>query len=96
MLPRILVPMDQIGELDRLWTGDDDPPTWRGLVEHMRLIADADLSFPIIISANGEIMDGRHRLAKAALQKLDAIVAVQFEEDPEPDYVGVPPEDLPY
>jgi hypothetical protein len=41
-------------------------------------------------------MDGRHRLAKAALQKLDAIVAVQFEEDPEPDYVGVPPEDLPY
>ena len=94
--PRIVVPLDQIGELDRLWAGDGEQPTWRSMVEHMHLIADADLSFPIIIAANGEIMDGRHRLAKAALQKLDAIVAVQFMVDPDPDYVGISPEDLPY
>ena len=95
-LPRILIPLQEIGEIDRVWAGDDGEATWRTMVEHMRLIADADMSFPIIIAANGEIMDGRHRIAKALLQNLDEIVAVRFEEDPEPDYVGLGPDELPY
>jgi len=34
-------------------------------------------------------MDGRHRVAKAALLGQTEITAVQFDDDPEPDYVGV-------
>ena len=69
---------------------------WRSLLEHVKLIEAADLSFPIILSALGEVMDGRHRIAKAELLSKDRIEAVQFEQDPEPDHVGLGPEDLPY
>ncbi|HTD71745.1 MAG TPA: hypothetical protein VK647_14955 [Gemmatimonadales bacterium] len=62
----------------------------------MRLIEEADLAFPIILSAGGVVMDGRHRIAKAALQGRDRIDAVQFDEDPPPDHIGLGPHDLPY
>jgi hypothetical protein len=90
------IPLNEIADLDEPWTGDDKRPTWRGLVEHIRLIDDADLSYPIILAANGEVMDGRHRIAKAALQGHTTIAAVQFDADPEPDHVGREPGDLPY
>jgi hypothetical protein len=41
-------------------------------------------------------MNGMHRVAKAVMMGHECIVAVQFVEDPEPDFVSVPPEDLPY
>lgn len=41
-------------------------------------------------------MDGMHRVAKAALQGRDTIEAVQFHEDPEPDHIGLGPNELPY
>ena len=62
----------------------------------MKLINEADLSFPIILSATGEVMDGRHRIAKAALEGCDVIEAVQFAIDPPPDYIGRGPDELPY
>ena len=85
-----------LGELDRPWSGDNEAQTWRGLIAHIRLIEEADLAFPIILAANGEVMDGRHRIAKAALANRDTIECVQFEEDPPPDHVGKRPEDLVY
>ena len=57
---------------------------------------EADLSVPIILSSNGTVMDGMHRIAKAVLQDKNDIEAVQFEKDPEPDHVGLSPEELPY
>jgi hypothetical protein len=36
-------------------------------VEHVRLIEAADLSFAIILSSDGRVMDGIHRVAKAVL-----------------------------
>lgn len=66
-LPRKLVPLSQLGELDETWCGDNERPTWRALVGHIKLIEEAELSFPIILSSSGAVMDGRHRLAKAAL-----------------------------
>lgn len=62
----------------------------------MKLIDGADLSFPIILSASGAVMDGRHRVAKAARQGFHDLVAVQFEEDPEPDHVGRGPNEVSY
>ena len=94
--PRKMVPLTEIRELDEAWSGDGEPPTWRRLVEHVRLMEDADLSCPIILSSDGLVMDGRHRVAKAALQGRSHIEAVQFERDPDPDHVGLGPDDLPY
>jgi hypothetical protein len=95
-LPRKRIALHQIRELDEASFGEDEPPTWRALVEHVKLIEGADLSFPIILSSSGEVMDGMHRVAKAAAQGLDEIEAVQFAEDPLPDHVGVGPNELPY
>ena len=95
-LPRRYIPLTAIRELDEPWAGDREPLSWRKLIEHLKLIEEADLSFPIILSANGDVMDGRHRMAKAAGQGRAEIQAVQFERDPEPDHVGKQPEELPY
>jgi hypothetical protein len=95
-LPLKQVLLSDIRELDEEWVSGEERPTWRTLVSHMRLIEEADLAFPIILSAGGVVMDGRHRIAKAALQGRDRIDAVQFDEDPPPDHIGLGPHDLPY
>jgi hypothetical protein len=95
-LPRTMIPLTAIRELDEAWAGDDEPRTWRALIEHMKLIDAADPSYPIILSANGAVMDGMHRVAKAARAARVEIEAVQFAIDPEPDHVGRSPDELPY
>ena len=96
-LPVGQVPVSAIRELDEsYWFDDGNAVTCRDVVEHARLINEADLSFPIILSSDGRVMDGMHRVAKAALQNLGSLPAKRFAEDPEPDYVGVEPDDLPY
>ena len=56
----------------------------REFVSHMKAVMDADLSYPIILSEDGEIMDGRHRLAKALFEGKETIKAVRFETTPTP------------
>jgi hypothetical protein len=41
-------------------------------------------------------MDGMHRVSKALIEGRVTIDSVQFDADPEPDYVGRRPDDLPY
>lgn len=97
-LSRVRVPVGSIREIDQVyWFDDDDQrPTCRNVISHIRLIEEADLSYPIILAADGRVMDGMHRVAKAVLRKMDDIEAVQFKRDPAPDYVGMKPRDLPY
>lgn len=97
-LPVRPVPLSEIRELDEVKVIDNDgqPITWRGFVEHAALMNAADLAYPIILSADGAVMDGRHRVAKALLEGRATIDVVQFVEDPEPDFVGRDPDDLPY
>lgn len=96
--PRCLVPLTAIRELDEAYwfDGDRDRPTCRAVAEHARLIQETDLSYPIILSADGRVMDGMHRVAKAYINGQEMIEAVRFKIDPEPDYVGVEAEMLPY
>ncbi len=54
------------------------------MVMHMQAVNDADLSKPIILSENGVIMDGRHRLMKALLTGQNSIKCVRFERTPQP------------
>jgi hypothetical protein len=53
---------------------------------------EADLAYPIILSAQGYLMNGGHRIAKAWLLGNQEISAVQFMVDPDPDYVLEPGE----
>ena len=89
-----LVPVASIRELDEPYWGEK--MTCRHVAEHARFINEADLGYPVILSSDGRIMDGMHRVLKALLQGDSHIPAVRFSTDPEPDFVGVYPEDLPY
>jgi hypothetical protein len=95
-LPQKRVPLGDIRELDEVWFGEGERPTWRALLKHMKLIDEADLSFPVILAANGAVMDGLHRIARATREGREEIEAVQFDVAPEPDHVGRGPEQLPY
>jgi len=95
--PILPVPLSEIRELEEPFSPEfDTSPTWKSMVEHMQLIENADLSFPIILSAEGRVMDGMHRVIKALLAGPATIDAVRFSTDPEPDYIDVDPGQLPY
>jgi len=96
--PRVKVLLSSLRELDESYwfNGVDDVPTCRAVADHARLIEATDLSYPIILSSSGRIMDGIHRVAKAYMLGHETIVAVQFDKDPEPDYIDVPLGELPY
>ncbi|HMQ04972.1 MAG TPA: hypothetical protein PKD26_13710 [Pyrinomonadaceae bacterium] len=90
--------VNKITELDipfRL-EGSDDIPSYREVAEHAKLIDEADLCYPIIVSSTGRVMDGMHRVMKALNAGMITIEAVVFDYDPEPDYVDVMPDDLLY
>jgi len=95
-LPVRSVPLSEIRELDEALDHDGQPITWRGFVEHAALMHEADLAFPIILAADGAVMDGRHRVARALLEGRATIDVVRFPEDPAPDFVGRDPDELPY
>ena len=97
-LPVKQVSLTLIRELDTVhWFGaDGSPTTVRILVRHMQLIDEVDLSYPIILGAEGQIMDGMHRVARCHLEGRLTVAAVQFEEQPEPDHKDVQPSDLSY
>jgi hypothetical protein len=97
-LPSRRVPLSEIWELDevRWFDGDKEPPTCRAVLEHMRLVLEADASFPVLLGSDGRVMDGMHRVLKVALSGGAEIEARQFDVDPAPDYEGVSLDDLPY
>jgi ParB-like chromosome segregation protein Spo0J len=97
-LPRLKVLLSTLRELDEpYWfDGIEDIPTCRAVADHARLIEATDLDHPIILSSSGRIMDGMHRVAKAYLLGHKTVDAVQFDVDPEPDYIDVPIGDLSY
>jgi len=95
-LPREQIELTAIQELDELfWAGYSNTPTGLSVEDHAKLIEKADLRFPIILSADGRVMDGMHRVAKATLMGQLTIEAVRFASDPEPDFVGYGPDELP-
>ena len=96
--PVISVKLSKIKELDEnFWYGGhNDIPTCRSIAEHMQLVNETSLQYPIILSEEGRVMDGMHRVLKAILNKDKSIKAVKFDKTPEPDYEDVFPDDLSY
>ncbi|MBA3505116.1 MAG: hypothetical protein H0T80_04965 [Betaproteobacteria bacterium] len=97
-LPRQWVPLSTIREIDELYWSNEGTKhlTCRDVVDHARLILDCDFTFPVILSSDGRVMDGMHRICKALFLGHDDIEAVRFIHDPDSGYVGVHPDDLPY
>lgn len=87
-LPVISVRIEALGELDRVaWYGADQHGgrlTVRQVVNHARRIDQADTDQPILLSAEGKLLDGFHRLAKAVKLGLTHLPAKQFTTDPDP------------
>jgi hypothetical protein len=92
------VPLRDIRELDEpFWFGaEDDVPTCRKIAEHTRLINEVTLDHPILLDSDGRVMDGMHRVCRALIAGTETIKARRFAVTPEPDYVGVPADQLSY
>ena len=88
--------LSEIKELNEAYWFPDTHPTTQQIIEHIQLIQDADLKYPIILSADGRIMDGMHRVAKAKLLNYSTIQAVQFGTTPKPDFINVDADTLQY
>ena len=83
-LPVRQVPVTQFDFDIDAWFGEACEPTIRNVVHHMKYIRDADLDEPIILSAEGHVLDGLHRLAKCLLDGVAKIPARQFKVNPSP------------
>ncbi|MFN7163226.1 MAG: hypothetical protein ACK4P2_00260 [Hyphomonas sp.] len=97
-LPVQRIALSEVAEVDEnhWYAAGGQSPTCRSILEHVRLIQAADLTYPIILDADGRLMDGMHRVLKAIRSGDTHIQAVRFPETPPPDHIGWRPEDLPY
>jgi hypothetical protein len=95
-LPVKQVRVEVLDDLDRVGWIDQERHfgrlTVREVADHARRIYEADLEFPILLSAEGHLLDGFHRVAKAYLLGLETILAVQFTQNSEPDRIRDMPE----
>lgn len=91
------IDLKQIAELDEAyWFSAGHTPSCRNIAEHFKLMMAADLQYPIILCARGRLMDGMHRVTKALALGHQTILSIRFKETPEPDFVDIQPDDLPY
>lgn len=94
----MLVRVGDISELNEDWwySNQANIPTPKALADHMVLVQQADLAYPILLCADGRLMDGMHRLVKALLEKRTHVEAIRFSVTPESDYINVSADELPY
>ena len=87
--------LQDLAEIDEAYWGTGNL-TVRQVAEHALLMREADLSVPIIICAEGRVIDGMHRVAQALMLEHETIPAVQFRTTPEPDHENSDPNALSY
>jgi hypothetical protein len=88
-LPVEQVPVHDIKGLDEdCWfRGGGNTPSVRAVVEHARGMLNADPELPIILSADGEVFDGMHRIGRALLDDRSTLPAKRLPVDPDPDWL---------
>ncbi|WP_224728181.1 hypothetical protein [Francisella sp. SYW-2] len=93
-----IINLTEIKEIESEYWYDSssERPTCKNIVDHMRLINNADLKYPIILCKEGKIIDGMHRVCKALLLNNNEILAIYLEEDIKPHFINVDVNDLPY
>lgn len=90
------VDLTAITELNETYWYDleEDAPTCRSIVEHCKLVFEADLAYPIILCPSGRLMDGMHRVVKALVLGKKTIMAYQLPVLPAPDFIDIKPIDI--
>lgn len=81
------VPLDSFDWTNENFQFDNRLVLWREFGDHARRILAADLQYPIVINADGDIMDGMHRILKCYVFGLPTVKAVRFAVTPPPDMV---------
>ena len=95
-VPTQTVALSQIAEIQQAYWFPNTHPSTADIVEHMRLVEAADLAYPILMDAEGKLMDGMHRVAKALLAGHSHIHAQLLPQTPAPDFINVDVDSLPY
>ena len=95
-VPTQAVALSQIAEIQQAYWFPNTHPSTADIVEHMRLVEAADLAYPILMDAEGKLMDGMHRVAKALLAGHSHIHAQLLPQTPAPDFINVDVDSLPY
>ncbi len=57
--------------------------TMESFMGHVERVNNADLSYPIILSPGNSVLDGKHRLIKALIEKRETIKAVRLGRMPQ-------------
>ena len=70
-----------------MWFCGVNEPTVRSVYQHCLRINAADLSYPVMLDADGIVLDGVHRILKTMTLGLATVPAVRFERMPEPDRI---------
>lgn len=95
--PILSIPLKDIREINEpYWFPPEVIVTTKDIIEHMKLVNEASLDYPIILCSEGRIIDGMHRVAKAILLGHTHIKAVRFKDPMTPDYINVDLDSLPY
>ncbi len=81
--------IDDVEELNQvMWFSPENAlPTCNDIIGHIKKIEKSDISFPIIYSSEGKVMDGMHRIVKLKLKGVSNIKFVQFKVTPQPDEI---------
>ena len=97
-LPVIEIELDAIAEFDENWwyQSANDVPTCRSIADHFKMMRAVDIKFPILLCADGRLMDGMHRVMKAYCDGRTTISARRFDVTPPPHHVNVDLGDLSY
>lgn len=92
------VMIESIDDIDKnFWfQGNNDVPSAREIAKHIEYAEKTSFKYPVILSSDGSVMDGMHRILKALMKGKETIKVVQFLEDPEPDHKNVDLKDLDY
>ena len=94
-LPVELIALADIAELEEdYWYYTGDRPTCRNIAGHFKLMMQADLQYPIILCAEGRIMDGMHRVTKAFALGQKDVLSVRFKDTPPPDFTDATPDEV--
>ena len=83
-LPAYEVPL--IGFCTDIQPWDSVSDNYLEYLSHVKLIMNADLSYPLILTPGGGIADGRHRLGRAIVEGHTTIMVKRLDFMPDPDY----------
>ena len=88
-LPIEEIPVEDITGLDQVtwFSPGGDQPTVRSVAKHAQRIFACDLSYPVILTEDGRVFDGMHRVARHLVDGRATIRVQRFPVNPEPDRV---------